>query len=524
LEEDLVNYFSGSSDSGDSVELVGIEKGTSSTVSAGGVVDGYSYFGNEPNPDPEDDSPLSRQSEWIPQFAKQRTTGYSKERKINTFTDALEVETDVLLGQFPPQHLVTLFNYFMLDMRNKKRWKLENIALTVFDLSKHVNDWVEARKPRRIDSAVDAFSVMYQHFDNVVTRKIQERRSSAAATLRAVERSRQRRPLPNNFMFTLRMVSGRQRLLVFGHVTHLFNCLFNKFSILQRADFPCPGCGHEMVVKLKLQGDLDKETREYEKTHKKKVEKAKRDGKEGAQLPCRTNVPEMTYGCGCVSMFTYGTRIAATSWHACKEKGSITETDGKPICDICSCDCAIGAFKQSEIVELRIRRVQEQESVAKAANAPTDHIFSRANASLASMTKRSVTEAAKIISQSLSDPSMKNIVSATASAMSRKQPKSEEILYNLQHWQGAPSTRLKHTDVCIRELKGSGLGNEKGTRYYRNRLSQAGFGSSSVICLDAMSPGDGGGKLPAGGRGVQETDDLWIKEFMKRDESEDLED
>jgi hypothetical protein len=39
-----------------------------------------------------------------------------------------------------------------------------------------------------------------------------------------------------------------------------------------------------------------------------------------------------------------------------------------------------------------------------------------------------------------------------------------------------------------------------------------------------MSPGDGGGKLPAGGRGVQETDDLWIKEFMKRDESEDLED
>jgi len=54
-----VNYFSSSSDSGDSVELVGIKKGTSGTVSAGGVVDGYSYFGNEPNPDPEDDTPLS---------------------------------------------------------------------------------------------------------------------------------------------------------------------------------------------------------------------------------------------------------------------------------------------------------------------------------------------------------------------------------------------------------------------------------------------------------------------------------
>jgi hypothetical protein len=46
---------------------------------------------------------------------------------------------------------------------------------------------------------------------------------------------------------------------------------------------------------LKSQGDLDKEAREYEKIHKKMVEKAKHDGKEGAQLPRRTNVPEMTY-------------------------------------------------------------------------------------------------------------------------------------------------------------------------------------------------------------------------------------
>ena len=123
-----MNYFPGSSNrSGDSnVELVGIKKGTSGTASAGGVVDGYS------NPNPEDDSPLSQQSEWIVQFAKQRTTGFSKERKR------------CAAGQFPPQHLVTSFNSFMMDRRNKKRWKLKNIALTVLDLSKHVNDWVEA--------------------------------------------------------------------------------------------------------------------------------------------------------------------------------------------------------------------------------------------------------------------------------------------------------------------------------------------------------------------------------------------
>jgi len=39
-----------------------------------------------------------------------------------------------------------------------------------------------------------------------------------------------------------------------------------------------------MGIKLKSQGDLDKETREYEKTHKKEVEKAECDGKEGAKL------------------------------------------------------------------------------------------------------------------------------------------------------------------------------------------------------------------------------------------------
>jgi len=57
-----------------------------------------------------------------------------------------------------------------------------------------------------------------------------------------------------------------------------------------------------MGIKLKSQGDLDKETREYEKTHKKEVEKANRDGKEGAQLPRHTDIPEMTCGCGCASM------------------------------------------------------------------------------------------------------------------------------------------------------------------------------------------------------------------------------
>ena len=77
--------------------------------------------------------------------------------------------------------------------------------------------------------------------------------------------------------------------------------------------------------------------------------------------------------------------------------------------------------------------------------------------------------------------------------------------------------------MCVRKLLGSGLGgNEKGTRYYQDRLSQAGFGSSGVICLDETSPRDGGGKLPAGG-GVQETDDLWIQEFMNCDKSKDLE-
>ena len=150
-----------------------------------------------------------------------------------------------------------------------------------------------------------------------------------------------------------------------------------------------------MVIKLKLQCDLNKETREYENNHKKKVRKAEREGKEGVHLPHCTNVPEMTYGCDCASMFTYGTCVAATSSHVCKERVSVTETNGKLNCDICSCVCVIGAFKQSEIVELRIRHIQEKESVAKTTNAPKEDIFLQANASLASMMKQSVMEAAK---------------------------------------------------------------------------------------------------------------------------------
>jgi hypothetical protein len=104
---------------------------------------------------------------------------------------------------------------------------------------------------------------------------------------------------------------------------------------------------------LKSQGDLDKEAREYEKIHKKMVEKAKHDGKEGAQLPRRTNVPEMTYECGCASMFTYGTCIAATSCHACKERGSVTKMDGKPNCDICSCVIGHGILAGKYLAEYR---------------------------------------------------------------------------------------------------------------------------------------------------------------------------
>ena len=56
----------------------------------------YNYFGNVPNPDPEDDSPRDQCGDFVPLFAKSRKIAkdYSKDRKICIFYDALTVSTN----------------------------------------------------------------------------------------------------------------------------------------------------------------------------------------------------------------------------------------------------------------------------------------------------------------------------------------------------------------------------------------------------------------------------------------------
>jgi len=56
----------------------------------------YNYFGDVPNPDPEDDSPRDLCGAFVPLFAKSRKIAkdYSKDRKIRIFYDALTVSTN----------------------------------------------------------------------------------------------------------------------------------------------------------------------------------------------------------------------------------------------------------------------------------------------------------------------------------------------------------------------------------------------------------------------------------------------
>lgn len=83
----------------------------SSAAAAGDVIDvddgdedEYSYFGEFPNPDPTDDSPLDISNSFTHLFVNSNKCSreYSKSRKIQILYDVLSVDKSVLLGDSPP--------------------------------------------------------------------------------------------------------------------------------------------------------------------------------------------------------------------------------------------------------------------------------------------------------------------------------------------------------------------------------------------------------------------------------------
>jgi hypothetical protein len=178
-----------------------------------GVGEGYNYFGNLPNPDPEDNSPRSHEGDFAALFSYNTRCSrrFSKQKKVDIFCAALGVNIDVLLGNSPPPPIIDIYGTFCKDMWRKGQWKMDCIALPVYHLAKfghkHVKE--QSRTCSRVNSRIKVLIVMYQYFQEEVTHVKKERESMVASARKVMEKKLSRKSLPNGFKFEPRMVSQR---------------------------------------------------------------------------------------------------------------------------------------------------------------------------------------------------------------------------------------------------------------------------------------------------------------------------
>ncbi len=176
-----------------------------------GVVEGYNYFGNLPNPDPEDNSPRSHEGDFAAFFSHNAKCSrqFSKQKKVDIFCAALGVNIDVLLVDSPPPPIVDIYRTFRKDMRRKDQWKIDCIALPIYHLAKFVHERIEeqSRTCSRVNSRIKVLIVMYQYFQDEVACVEKERKSMVAATGKGMEKKPSRKSLSNGFKFNPRMVS-----------------------------------------------------------------------------------------------------------------------------------------------------------------------------------------------------------------------------------------------------------------------------------------------------------------------------
>ena len=108
----------------------------SSAAAAGGVIDvdagdedEYSYFGEFPNPDPTDDSPLDISNCFTHLFINSNKCSreYSKSRKIQIVYDVLSVDKSLLLGDSPPRCVERIFLVYRQNVKGRSRWKVQDI-------------------------------------------------------------------------------------------------------------------------------------------------------------------------------------------------------------------------------------------------------------------------------------------------------------------------------------------------------------------------------------------------------------
>ena len=96
-----------------------------------GVIEGYNYFGDLPNPDPEDDSLRRHKGDFAALFYHNARCShrFSKQKKVGIFCAALGMNIDVLLGNSPPPPMVDIYRTFCKDM-----WKKGQLNMDCVDI------------------------------------------------------------------------------------------------------------------------------------------------------------------------------------------------------------------------------------------------------------------------------------------------------------------------------------------------------------------------------------------------------
>ena len=186
-------------------------------AAAGGVIDvdagdedEYSYFGEFPNPDPTDDSPLDLSKCFSHLFINSNKCSreYKKSHKIQIFYDVLSIDKSVILGNSPPKRVEQIFLAYRQNVKGRNRWKLQDIAGPVYIMGKFVTERLEAHTGRgKPNSKMEALSVMFLFFMQEISLEEERRRSASEATRKATSKScKATNPLPPDFVFNPKKV------------------------------------------------------------------------------------------------------------------------------------------------------------------------------------------------------------------------------------------------------------------------------------------------------------------------------
>jgi hypothetical protein len=180
------------------------------------IGDGYSYFGDQPNPNPEDRS--DTEAEFILLFCSLRKCSekYPKAKKVDIFYQALTVDKLKILGDSPPAAVCMKFDAWIQAIKSRGKWKLDAIAMSVFLIARHVHDRQEKLAMSMsgrasTDSKIIALVLMYRYYITEINRAELERKSQNAAAEKSLQQqqttSKETKALPVNFCYDLSKVS-----------------------------------------------------------------------------------------------------------------------------------------------------------------------------------------------------------------------------------------------------------------------------------------------------------------------------